>query len=117
MTTYSLCTGSLLALSFPPKSPTRTRNVRRAPSTRTATSTETERVLGALYRLAREAEPATLQRLALVIGLPDTRELVVPLARLAKDNLVQRRGDTLTLSLMGFAAAAALSVPRKNRRA
>lgn len=114
MTTYSLCTGSLLALSFLPKAaPSRAKNVRRVPATRT----ETERVLGALYRLAREAEPATLQRLALVIGLPDTRDLVVPLARLAKDNLVQRRGDTLTLSLMGFAAAAALAVPRKNRRA
>lgn len=119
MTTYSLCSASLLALSFPPKAKSPVRNVRLVP----VSASQTERVLSALYRLAREAEPATLQQIALVIGLPDTHELVAPLARLAKDGLVQRRGGVLSLSLTGFAAAAALSVSRrgatsgKNRRA
>lgn len=119
MTTYSLCTAPLLALSFPPKAPAAARNVRRAPAAEPASDTITvgkERVLGALYRLAREAEPATLQRLALVIGLADTRDLVAPLSRLAKDGLVQKRGDALGLSLVGFAAAAALATPPRNRR-
>lgn len=113
MTTYSLCTAPLLALSFLPSTTAAPRNPRRSAAPDACSK---QRVLGALYRLSREAEPATLQRLALVIGLADTRELVAPLARLAKDGLVQKRGNALTLSLMGFAAAAALAVPRNRPR-
>ena len=112
MTTYSFCTAPLLALSFPPKPPVGCRK-----NVRTEAPASKERVLGALYRLAREAEPATLERLTLVIGLADARELVAPLARLAAAGLVQKRGSTLSLSLLGFAAAAALAVPRNPRRA
>ncbi len=113
MTTFSLCNASLLSFSFAPKDKSPVRNVRVVDRSGVAT----ERVLGAMYRLAREAEPVTLQRLALVIGLVGTRELVAPLARLARDGMIQRRGEHLALSLIGFAAAAALAMPRKNRRA
>lgn len=113
MTTYSLCSAPLLALSFRPSAAEAPRNPRRVVH---SAACRTERVLGALYRLSREAEPATLQRLALVIGLADAGELVAPLARLAKDGMVQKRGNALTLSLTGFAAAAALAVPRNRSR-
>ena len=110
MTSFSLCTAPLLALSFLPKPSSPVRNVRTAACSK-------ERVLGAMYRLAREAEPATLQRLALVIGLAEVADLLAPLTRLASAGLVQKRGEVLSLSLPGFAAAAALSTGVRARRA
>lgn len=121
MTTYSFCTAPLLALSFRPTTTgARPRNERRPiPSVGALPegACSKQRVLGALYRLSREAEPATLQRLALVIGLADARDLVAPLARLAADGMVQKRGTVLSLSLVGFAAAAALATAGRARSA
>lgn len=113
MTSYSFCSAPLLALSFRPGRPMRPRNARRPAAQPTCSK---QRVLGALYRLAREAEPATLQRLALVIGLADAHELLAPLATLAADGMLHKRGTVLSLSLLGFAAAAALATPHNPRR-
>lgn len=107
MTTYSLCSPSLLALSFPPKTRSIPRNPRRARALEFAEAVAPRRVLGALYRLARESQPASLLDLELVIGC-ERAQLVEPLAQLANEGMVHRQGDRIALSLVGFAAAAAL---------
>lgn len=105
MTTFSLCTPSLLALSFPPKATPSPRNTRRGVDKR--------QILGALYRLARESQPASLQDLALVIGCADVHTLLLPLSQLAADGMIHKQGSRIALSLLGFATAAALHTPAK----
>jgi hypothetical protein len=85
-------------------------------------STETVRiaVLRALLRLARRRTPATLADLLARVSLTEAGgegEVERALASLARQQLVQRSGETASLSLAGLAVALAVVANAKTERA